>query len=383
MKTNFKLVAALVAVSAVALAGCSSSSSSSASTSAAAAASSAAPASSAAASSAAPASSAAASSAAPASSAALNGADVKVGLAYDIGGRGDQSFNDSAAAGLDKAVKDYGIQTKELEATSGETDAQKEERLTSLADAGYNPVIAVGFAYAGAVDKVAKAYPDVNFAIIDDASSQLPNLANLVFAENQGSYLVGAIAAQASKTGNIGFIGGVNTPLIQKFQAGYEAGAKAINPNIKIQAKYLTEPPDFSGFGDPAKGKVAAEGMFQNGADVVFHAAGGSGGGVFDAAKAAKGWAIGVDSDQYLTASADVKDVILTSMLKRVDVAVYDFITSAVGGKPLVGVQTFDLAKQGVGYSTSNSAVDPYKTKTDELAAGIVDGTIVVPDKMG
>jgi basic membrane protein A len=241
----------------------------------------------------------------------------------------------------------------------------------------------VGFAYSGAVDKVAKAFPDVNFAIIDDAASALPNLANLVFAENQGSYLVGAIAAQASKTGNIGFIGGVNVPLIQKFQAGYEAGAKAVNPKIKIQAKYLTEPPDFSGFGDPAKGKVAAEGMFQNGADVVYHAAGGSGGGVFDAAKAAKGWAIGVDSDQYLTASADVKDVILTSMLKRVDVAVYDYIGSVVNGAPLVGVQTFDLAKDGVGYSTSNPAVDPYKAKTDELAAGIIDGSIVVPDKMG
>jgi basic membrane protein A len=312
----------------------------------------------------------------------VSGADIKVGLAYDIGGRGDQSFNDSAAAGLDKAVADYGVQTKELEATGGETDAQKEERLTSLADAGYNPIIAVGFAYSVAMDKVAKAYPDVNFAIIDDAASALPNLANLVFAENQGSYLVGAIAAQASKTGNIGFIGGVNVPLIQKFQAGYEAGAKAINPDIKIQAKYLTEPPDFSGFGDPAKGKVAAEGMFQGGADVVYHAAGGSGGGVFDAAKKAKGWAIGVDSDQFLTASADVKDVILTSMLKRVDVAVYDFVGSAVNGAPLTGVQTFDLAKDGVGYSTSNPAVDPYKAKTDELAAQIIDGTITVPDTM-
>jgi basic membrane protein A len=379
LKTNLKLVAAVVAVSAMALAGCSSSSSSTASSSAAAP--------TAAASSAPPTDEGTeptteASAEGDTASAMPDGSAVKVGLAYDIGGRGDQSFNDSAAAGLDKAVTDFGVQTKELEATTGETDAQKEERLTSLADAGYNPIIAVGFAYSGAVDKVAKAYPDINFAIIDDAASALPNLANLVFAENQGSFLVGAIAAQASKTGNIGFIGGVNVPLIQKFQAGYEAGAKAINPDIKIQAKYLTEPPDFSGFGDPAKGKVAAEGMFQNGADVVYHAAGGSGGGVFDAAKAAKGWAIGVDSDQYLTASADVKDVILTSMLKRVDVAVYDFVTSFVQGSPLTGVQTFDLAKGGVGYSASNTAVQPYQAKTDELAAQIIDGTIVVPDKM-
>lgn len=370
MKTNLKFAAALVAVSAMALAGCSSGSSSSES-------SAAAPATSAAASAAA---SEAPASEAPASEAMTS--DAKVGLAYDIGGRGDQSFNDSAAAGLDQAVAEYGIETKELEATGGETDAQKEERLTSLAEEGYNPIIAVGFAYSVAVDKVAKAFPDVNFAIVDDAASALPNLANLVFAENEGSFLVGAVAAQASKTGNIGFIGGVNVPLIQKFQAGYEAGAKAVNPDITVQVKYLTEPPDFSGFGDPAKGKVAAEGMFQGGADVVYHAAGGSGGGVFDAAVAAKGWAIGVDSDQYLTASPDVKDVILTSMLKRVDVAVFDFVSSFVEGAPLTGVQTFDLAAEGVGYSTSNPAVGEYAAKTDELAAQIIDGTITVPDSM-
>jgi basic membrane protein A len=308
--------------------------------------------------------------------------DIKVGLAYDIGGRGDQSFNDSAAAGIDQAVAEFGVEVQELEATSGETDAQKEERLTTLAEEGFNPIIAVGFAYSAAVGKVAAAFPDVNFAIIDDAANDLPNLANLIFAENEGSYLVGAIAAQASKSGNIGFIGGVNVPLIQKFQAGYEAGAKAVNPDIVIQAKYLTEPPDFSGFGDPAKGKVAAEGMFQGGADVVYHAAGGSGGGVFDAAKAAEGWAIGVDSDQYLTAAADVKDVILTSMLKRVDVAVYDFIASAVNGAPLTGTTTFDLAAEGVGYSSSNPAVAEYAAKADELAASIIDGTVTVPDAM-
>lgn len=373
MKTNLKLAAAVIAVSAMALAGCSSSSSdeSSAATSAATSASAAAS------ESAAPAESATAEASAAAT---LDGSSVMVGLAYDIGGRGDQSFNDSAAAGLDLAAADFGIQSKELEAANGETDAQKEERLTSLVEAGYNPIIAVGFAYAVSVDAVAKANPDVNFAIIDDASSQLDNLANLTFAENQGSYLVGAIAAQASKTGNVGFIGGVNVPLIQKFQAGFEAGAKAVNPDITIQSKYLTEPPDFSGFGDPAKGKVAAEGMFQNGADVVYHAAGGSGAGVFEAAKAAEGWAIGVDSDQYLTASADVKDVILTSMLKRVDVAVYDYIKSFVEGAPLTGVQVFDLAKEGVGYSKSNPAVEPYEAKTDELAAQIIDGTITVPE---
>ena len=320
---------------------------------------------------------------APAGSASAK-SDVKVGLAYDIGGRGDQSFNDAAAGGLDQAKTELGVEVKELEATAGETDAQKEERLTTLAEAGYSPIIAVGFAYATSLGAVAPKFPKTTFAIVDDASlsEKNPNVTSLVFAENQGSYLVGAIAAQASKTGNIGFIGGVNVPLIQKFQAGFEAGAKSVNPNIKIQAKYLTEPPDFSGFGDPQKGQVAADGMYQAGADVVYHAAGGSGGGVFKAAVAANKLAIGVDSDQYLTAPADQKPVILTSMLKRVDVAVYDMVKSSVDKAPLTGVQTFDLAKDGVGFSTSNDAVTPYTAKADELKAQIISGAITVPDKM-
>jgi len=347
-------IAALLAASTLALAACGSSSSGGTTTSAAPAESS--------------------SSAAPTS-------DVKVGLAYDIGGRGDQSFNDSAAAGLDKAAAEFGVEIKELDATAGETDAQKEERLTTLAEAGYNPIIAVGFAYAVAVGKVAPEFPEIQFAIVDDSSlsEANKNVTSLVFAENEGSFLVGAIAAQASKSGNIGFVGGVNVPLIVKFEKGFEAGAKAVNPNIKIQAKYLTEPPDFSGFGDPAKGKVAAEGMFDGGADVVYHAAGGSGGGVFEAAKAAGGLAIGVDSDQYLTADASVKDVILTSMLKRVDVAVYETIKAAVGGTPLTGVQTFDLKADGVGFSESNAAVAEYVAKANELKDQIIAGTITVP----
>jgi basic membrane protein A len=304
---------------------------------------------------------------------------IKVGMAYDVGGRGDKSFNDAAAAGLDKAKSEFGVQTQELEATNGETDAQKEERLRTLADGGFNPIIAVGFAYSGPVGKVAKEYPDVNFAIIDDAANDLPNLANLTFAEEQGSFLVGVIAAQASKTGSVGFIGGVNVPLLQKFQAGFDAGAKAQNPSIKLQDKYLTEPPDFGGFNDPAKGKTSAKGMYDKGADVVFAAAGGSGTGVFEAAKAAGALAIGVDSDQYLTAAADVKDVILTSMIKKVDVAVYEFIKSAVDGSTFTGNKVFDLAAGGVGYSTSNPAVEPYTAKADEFAQKIISGEIKVP----
>ncbi|HEY5471738.1 MAG TPA: BMP family ABC transporter substrate-binding protein, partial [Candidatus Limnocylindrales bacterium] len=253
---------------------------------------------------------------------------MKIGMAYDVGGRGDQSFNDAAAAGLDKAKKDLGVVTKEATAVNGEPESAREERLQQLIDAGYTSAVAVGFAYAPAVKKVAAANPDAKIALIDSTDAAGPNIENLTFAENEGSFLVGAAAALKSKTGNIGFVGGVNTDLIKKFEAGYKAGAKKVNPAIKIQVKYLTQPPDFSGFGDPAKGKTAAEGMYQQGADVVYHAAGGSGGGVFTAAAAAKKMAIGVDSDQALTAPANVKDVIITSMLKKVDVATFDFIKS-------------------------------------------------------
>ena len=311
-------------------------------------------------------------------SASCTPSDVKVGMAYDIGGRGDKSFNDSAAAGLDQAVKELCVTSKELSAVPNETDAQKAARLTLLAQAGYNPIIAVGFAYAPALKTVSAKFPKTNFAIVDSTDVTGANIANLTFAANQASYLVGVIAAQATKKNNVGYIGGVNVPLLQSFQAGYDAGVKATNSAVTVQDKYLTQPPDFTGFSDPAKGKTAAQGMYDAGADVVYHAAGGSGSGVFEAAKAAGALAIGVDSDQYLTAPAELKDVIITSMLKRVDVAVYDFITRAVDGSTLVGLQTFDLAKDGVGYSTSNPAVDPYTAKTDEYAQKIIDGDIVV-----
>ncbi|MBL7500177.1 BMP family ABC transporter substrate-binding protein [Frankia sp. CNm7] len=310
--------------------------------------------------------------------------EIKVGLAYDIGGRGDKSFNDSAAEGLDKASDEFGVEATELEAAEGETDAQKEERLRQLADAGNNPIIAVGFAYATALAAVAPEYPDVSFAIIDDATLvDEPNVASLTFAEEQGSFLVGAIAAQASKTNNIGFVGGVETPLIHKFQAGYEAGAKAVKPDIQIQVTYLTQPPDFTGFNDPAKGQTAAAGMYDSGADVVYHAAGGSGGGVFTAAKAGGKLAIGVDADQYLGAAPDVQPVILTSMLKEVDVAVYDMIKSSVDGKPLTGAKVYDLEAGGVGFSTSNSIVAPFTATAEDYEKKIISGEIVVPTEVG
>ena len=316
-----------------------------------------------------------------ATSGGTSAAGLKVGMAYDVGGRGDQSFNDAAAAGLDKAVKELGVQSKEAAATNGEAESARQERLQQLIDAGYTNVVAVGFAYAKSVGAAAKANPNVKFAIVDDASkdSAGPNVDQITFAEEQGSYLVGAAAALKSKVNHIGFVGGVNTDLIKKFQAGYQAGAKAVNPNIVIDVKYLTEPPDFSGFNSVDKGKAAAEGMYQGGADVVYHAAGGSGGGVFTAAKAAGKWAIGVDSDQAKTAPADVRDVILTSMIKKVDVGVFDFITSVKNNSFKAGNKIFDLKAGGVDFSTTGGHIDDIKSKLDDYKQKIISGEITVP----
>ncbi|MFZ0531157.1 MAG: BMP family ABC transporter substrate-binding protein [Propionicimonas sp.] len=304
-------------------------------------------------------------------------------MAYDVGGRGDQSFNDSAAAGLDQAAKEFGVDTKEAAATNGEAESAREERLNQLIDAGYNNIVAVGFAYANSVGKVAKENPEVKFAIVDDASeaSTADNIMNITFAENEGSFLVGAAAALKSEANHIGFVGGVETDLIKKFEAGFEAGAKAVKPDIKIDVKYLTQPPDFSGFSSVDKGKAAAEGMYQNGADIVYHAAGGSGGGVFTAAKAAGKWAIGVDSDQAKTAAEDVRDIILTSMIKRVDVGVYTFIKSIHDNTFKAGNTVFDLKVDGVGYSTTGGHIDDITTKLEEYKKQIIDGTITVPVK--
>ena len=306
-------------------------------------------------------------------------ADFKVGMAYDVGGRGDQSFNDSAAAGLDEAAKEFGFESEEAEAEDGEDEAAREERLRTFADAGYNPVIAVGFAYEAALTKVAAEYPDTDFAIIDSENVKADNVANLVFAEEQGSFLVGAAAALKTETDNVGFVGGVETPLIAKFEAGFKAGVEAVNPDIEIQSTYLSQPPDFSGFGDPAKGKTAAEGMFDGGADIVYHAAGGSGGGVFEAAAESDNLAIGVDSDQYNTADPAVQDVILTSMLKNIDVAVDEYLTAVAGGEAPVGVTRYDLKVDGVGYSTSGGQVDDIADKLDDYKQQIIDGKITVP----
>lgn len=309
----------------------------------------------------------------------------KVGLAYDVGGRGDQSFNDSAYAGLKKAVADLKATCITGEATDGEPESARETRLKTMADEGKNPIIGVGFAYSEAVNAVAPSYPNINFGVIDGFdpdSKPNANVAYLGFAENEGSYLVGAAAALKTKSGTIGFVGGVHNDLIKKFEAGYVAGAKAEKPGIKVIVKYIEES-NLSGFGDPAGGKAAAAAEYDAGADVVYHASGASGAGVFEAAASAGAgkWAIGVDSDQYLTAPANEQSHILTSMLKRVDVATFNMIKSVADGAPLTSYQTYDLAHDGVGYATSGGFIDDIKGKLDALAAKIKSGEIKVPVK--
>jgi basic membrane protein A and related proteins len=329
---------------------------------------------------------------APSASAAKS--SVKVGLAYDIGGRGDKSFNDSAAAGLDAAKKKFGVSAKEVTVTTG-SDAEREGKLRLLAAAGFNPIIAVGYLYATPLKAVASDYPNVQFGIIDDASIDLLNVASLVFAEEQGSYLAGVAAALASKSGKIGYIGGVRIPLLQKFEAGFVAGVKATKKSASVDVKYVTEFPDFSGFNDPAKAKVIAKGMIDKGTDIIYSAAGGSGAGNFaaatDAAKAGKKvWTIGVDADQYLTASADEQKNMLTSMIKRVDRAVYDVIATSVAGSSVNDVldakagiygRHYDLTLDGVGVSYSGGYITKYKAQIDKAAAAIKAGKIVVPTK--
>jgi basic membrane protein A len=321
--------------------------------------------------------------------AALGG---KVGLAYDIGGRGDKSFNDSAAEGLDRAVAEFGLEAKEVTVTTG-SESEREDKLRLLAKAGYNPIIAVGFLYAGPIKTVATDYPNISFAIIDDSSVQMPNVSSLVFAEEQGSYLVGVAAALASKSGKVGYIGGVRTPLLQKFEAGFVAGVKATKASVTVDVKYITEPPDFGGFNDPAKAKVIAKGMIDKGVDVIYSAAGGSGAGNFAAATEAaaagkKVWTIGVDSDQYLNASPEEQANMLTSMLKQVGNAVYDVISSAKSGTTVsdaisdgVVGRVYDLTRDGVGVSYSGGYIDQYKAQIDAAIEGIKSGAIVIPTK--
>lgn len=311
---------------------------------------------------------------------------LRVGLAYDIGGRGDQSFNDAAYAGLERAIAELGLprdNTRDVAAAENESEDANTARLRQLASEGFNPVIAVGFAYAGAVATVAAEFPDTQFGIVDDNTVELPNVTPLVFAEEQGSFLVGAAAALRTQTCSIGFVGGVETPLIQKFEAGYVQGAQAVAPDIAVEVDYISPAGDFSGFNDAPSGNVIATGQLDEGADVIYHAAGASGQGVFEAVSAATTpetpkWAIGVDSDQYNTVRPPLNEVIMTSMLKRVDVAVFNYINAVAGGDTSAIPPAFDLSVDGVGYSTTGGGVDDLVAELDAYKAAIINGDITV-----
>jgi basic membrane protein A and related proteins len=350
---------------------------------------------------AAPATTAAAPGTTAAGGGGADGSDITVGLTYDLLGRGDQSFNDSAAAGMDRAKADFGVTVNELtptDASARGTDMQLQAENADL-------VIGVGFSFAPDLATVAEdgtvtggiavENPDVLFAVVDDAlmnfnvdppAPLVPNAAGLVFSEEQGSYLVGVAAALKSTTGKIGFIGGVSgIGLIEKFEAGYIAGAKSINPDIQVTSQYITEFPDFDGFESPDRAKEIATAMYSEGADIVYAAAGLSGSGMFQAAAetseatGTKVWGIGVDSDQYNTVDPAVRDYVLTSMIKRVDVAVYNITADVVNGTFEPGEQRYDLAADGVGYATSGGFVDDIVDQLESAKAAIIDGSVVVP----
>ncbi len=311
--------------------------------------------------------------------------ELKIGLAYDAIGRGDRSFNDSAFAGTEAAIAEFGGEYREV--TPNEDGSDREELLAQLAEQGYDPVIAVGFAYDDILPAVAAEFPETTFAQVDgsvtlpDGTSKGDNVTGLIFAAEQGSFLAGAAAALRSETGRIGFVGGVDVDLIQTFQAGYEAGAREVNPDIEIDVQYISPAGDFTGFNDPARAQILAEGMYSGGADVVFQVAGGSGTGVFQAAADAGAWAIGVDSDQYNTVDDEaLKAVIMTSMLKRVDNAVLAFVGDYVEGAVEGGTDNlYDLSNEGVGLSTTGGFIDDIKPEIDEYAQQIIDGEIEVP----
>ncbi len=303
--------------------------------------------------------------------------DLKLGVAFDTGGRGDGTFNDAAGRGADQAKTELGATVQEIEAT---VEDDRKPNLEALTAAGNNPVIVVGFSFGDALTEVAAANPGTVYGWVDGYFDG-PNIKTLSFAANQGSFLVGAAAALKCACDKIGFIGGQEIDLIKEFEAGYIAGAKAVNPAIEVKSQYLGAAGDNAAWGSPDKAKEIALGWFADGVEVIYSAAGGSGNGTIDAAVEAGKWAIGVDSDQYLTATPEQQAHILTSMLKRVDVAVFETAKAVQNGDLAGGFKVFDLSIDGVGYSTSGGYLDEFKTQLDDFKAKIVSGEIVVPTK--
>lgn len=304
---------------------------------------------------------------------------VKIGLSTDEGGRGDKSFNDAAIAGLDKVKTDFGIDPQIVESKQPD---QYEPNLKALAQ-NNDLVFGVGFKMHDAMDAVAKANPDKKFAIIDSVVDE-PNVMSIMFKEQEGSFLVGVIAGKMTKTNKVGFVGGMESETISKFEAGFAAGVKSVNPTAAADLINRHNVKYAASFSDANKGYELAKSLYNSGCDVIFHAAGGVGIGVFNAAKEMKKWAIGVDSDQAAMLP-DKADVILCSMIKKVDMGTYTASKDAINGTFKGGTLTLGLKEEGVGISpTINKAVtQDILDVVNKYKADIVSGKIVVPTKPG
>ena len=316
---------------------------------------------------------------------------AKVCLVLDIGGLGDQGFNDMAYDGYQKALADFNVEGTFLEPDEG--GENRGELLDLCAADGNDLVIGNGFLFAGAITETAANYPDVNFAITDETFVEGENIRSMVFAEEQGSYLVGVAAALQTESGVVGFVGGVDIPLIHAFEAGFIQGVKSVDPNITIISKYASVPPDFSGFNDPVKGKEIALAMYEEGADIVYAAAGGTGIGVCQATaehsseSGEKDWCIGVDTDQITTigsAFPETKEYFLSSMMKQVDVAVYNAIKDTVNGEFGSGsdggpnVFRENLASGGIDISYTGGYIDGIKDSVEAAREEIISGAVTV-----
>jgi basic membrane protein A len=306
---------------------------------------------------------------------------ICVGLVFDIGGRGDKSFNDSAYRGLERAVKELGVHAELMEPASG---ADRESAVRQLAARGLHIIIAVGFIFSEDVTKLAREFPNVKFAGIDfvppaDGSALPPNLAALNFREQEGSFLIGAIAGLVSKSQTVGMVGGMEIPLIKKFEAGYRKGVAEVCPSCTVLVAYIGTTPE--AWANPAAGQALAKTQYGRGADVVYQVAGRSGTGVFNAAQEFKAWAIGVDSDQFEEAPCCV----LTSMMKRIDVAVFETIKSVKDGSFQGGMHEFGLNENGVGYVYDKNNRDRIPAavieKVNRLAERVKTGDIEVPSE--
>ena len=301
-------------------------------------------------------------------------AGIKVGLVLDKGGKDDKSFNSSAYEGASKAQKELGIELKYVEATDNNS---LEVLHRNFAQKNYDLIIGIGFAQTDAIKKVAAAFPKSQFAIVD-GEIKADNVRSLLFEEHEGSFMVGAAAAMKSKSGAVGFIGGMDIPMIRRFLKGYEAGVKFINPKATVLNNYIGVTGE--AWNNPAKAKEMALSQIGQKADVIFHAAGASGSGLFDAAAEKKIFAIGVDSNQNWMKPG----VVLTSMLKRVDVAVFETIKAAQEKSFKAGVIRFGLKDSGVDFAIDQNNdklwTAPEKAKLADIKKQIISKKILVPD---